>query len=152
MEKFPILDKNHRLTPLEKSHFLTVSTTCFYSLKRHFSLENIIKHIFLALIAQKKEDKKMANFGPKPSTNPFGKNSIFRLSQHLVFILQKSVLSLQNTIKHIFLAYIVFKKEDGKKVLDQNHRLTLLEKYKFFVFFTCFFLQPREAFRRYRIS
>ena len=69
---------------LNVSNFLT---SCFYSLKRHFSLENIIKHIFLALIAQKKEDKKMANFGPKPSTNPFGRNSIFRLSQHLVFIL-----------------------------------------------------------------
>ena len=114
MEKRPILDQNHGLTPLEKLNFSTFSTSCFYSIKRHFSLENIIKHIFLAQIAQKKEDKKMANFGPKPWTNPFGKNSIFRLSKHLVFIAQKGVLSLQNTIKHIFLPYIALKKEDGK--------------------------------------
>ena len=57
----------------------------------------------------------MANFGPKPWTNPFEENSIFRLSQHLVFIAQKGDLSLKNTIKHIFLTDIALKKEDGKK-------------------------------------
>ena len=70
----------------KKLNFLTYSTSCFYSLKRHFSLENIIKHIFLTYIPPPKKDQKIANFGPKPWTNPFGKNSIFRLSQHLVFI------------------------------------------------------------------
>ena len=86
----------------------------FKAYKGLLSLQNIIKHIFLAYIALKKEDGKMANFGPKPWTNPFAKNSIFRLSKHFVFIAQKGVLMLQNTIKHIFLAYIALKKEDGK--------------------------------------
>ena len=86
----------------------------FIAQKGLLSLQNTIKHIFLAYIALQKEDGKMANFGPKPWTNPFGKNSIFRLSQHLVFIAQKGLLSLQNTIKHILLAYIALKKEDGK--------------------------------------
>ena len=86
----------------------------FIAQKGVSTLQNTIKHIFLAYIALKKEDGKMANFGPKPWTNPFGKNSIFRLSQHLVFIAQKGVLSLQNTIKHIFLAYITLKKKDRK--------------------------------------
>ena len=115
MEKWPILDKNHGLTVLKKNfNFSPFQTSCFYCLKRHFSQENIIKHIFLPQIAQKKKDKKIANFRPKPWINLFGKNSIFRLSQHLVFIAQKALLSLQNTIKHIFLAYIPLKKEDGK--------------------------------------
>ena len=50
-----------------------------------------MKHIFLAKIAKKKKDKKMANFGLKPWTNPFEQNSNFRLSQHLVFTAQKGV-------------------------------------------------------------
>ena len=86
----------------------------FIAQKGLLSLQNTIKHILLLFIALKKEDGKMANFGPKPWTNPFGKNSIFRLSQHLVFIAQKGLLSLQNTLKHILLAYIALKKEDIK--------------------------------------
>ena len=86
----------------------------FIAQKDVLSLQNTIKHIFLAYIALKKDDGKMANFGLKPWTKTFGKNSLFRLSQHLVFIAQKSVLSLQNTIKHIFVAYIPLKKESGK--------------------------------------
>ena len=86
----------------------------FIAQKGLLSLQNTLKHILLAYIALKKEDIKMANYGPKPWTNPFRKNSTFRLSQDLVFIAQKGVLSLQNTIKHILLAYIAVKKEDGK--------------------------------------
>ena len=41
MEKLPIFDQNHGLTPLEKnSNFSTFLTCCFYSLERLFlSLE-----------------------------------------------------------------------------------------------------------------
>ena len=44
-----------------------------------FSLQNIIKDIFLALICLKKKVGKMAIFGPKPWVNPLGKMSILRL-------------------------------------------------------------------------
>ena len=57
----------------------------FIALKGVFSFHNIIKLIFLAYIALKK-DGKMANFGPKPCTNPFGKMAIFTLFELLVFI------------------------------------------------------------------
>ena len=50
--------------------------------------------------------RKMAIFGPKPWVNPFGKISIFRLFELLVFIAQKGVFSFQNIIKYIFRAYI----------------------------------------------
>ena len=46
----------------------------------------------------------MANFGPKPWTNPFKKISIFRLFQLLVLKAYKGVFSLWNIMKHIFLA------------------------------------------------
>ena len=52
----------------------------------------------------------MANFGPKPWVNPFGKMSIFRLFGLFVFIAQKGVFSFQNIIKDIFLPYIASKK------------------------------------------
>ena len=86
----------------------------FIAQKGVLSLQNTIKHILLPYIALKKKNGKRACFGPKPWTNPFGENSSFRLSQHLVFIASKVDLSLYNTIKHIFLAYIALKKEDGK--------------------------------------
>ena len=78
----------------------------------------------------------MAIFGPKRWVNPFGKMSIFRLFELLVFIAQKGVFSFQNIIKDILLAYITKKKKVEKwPFLDQNHRLTLLEKCQFFLVF-----------------
>ena len=51
-----------------------------------FSFKNMVKHIFLAYIAWKKKDEKMANFQPKPWVNPFGKKSVFRLFEAVVFV------------------------------------------------------------------
>ena len=48
----------------------------------------------------------MANFGPKLWVNPSGKMSVFRLSEHFVFIGYKGVISMENMVKDIFLAYI----------------------------------------------
>ena len=44
------------------------------------------KRHFLGLYCLKKKVGKMAIFGPKPWVNPFGKTSIFRLFELLVFI------------------------------------------------------------------
>ena len=77
----------------------------FIAQKNIFSLQNIVKDIFLASIASKKVGK-MAIFRPKPWVNRFGKMSIFRLFKLLVFIVQKGVFSFQNLVKHIFLASI----------------------------------------------
>ena len=50
----------------------------------------------------------MAIFGPKAWVNPFGKMSIFRLFEVLVFIAQKGVFLFQNIVKDIFLSYIAY--------------------------------------------
>ena len=96
----------------------------------------------------------MAIFGPKPWDNRFGKMSIFRLFELLLFIAQKGLFLFQNIVKDIFQAYLAKKKkEDGKMTifswpilpkkkklekwpfLDQNHWLTLLEKKAIFRLF-----------------
>ena len=48
----------------------------------------------------------MAILGPKPWVNPFGKTSIFRKFELLVFIDKKGVFSFYNIVKDIFQAYI----------------------------------------------
>ena len=95
----------------------------------------------------------MAIFGPKPWVTPFGKLSIFRLFEHLVFIAQKGVFSFKNIVKKIFLDYINKKKKLEKwPFLDQNHGLTVLENCQLFDVLNFLFLQPRKAFFRSRIS
>ena len=93
-----------------------------------------------------KKGGKMANFGPKSRTYPFGKIPIFRPLQLLVLIAQKGVFSFQNIIKHIFFGYIASKnKMEKRPILGQNHGLTPLVKCQFFDFFNFLFLQPRKA-------
>ena len=125
----------------------------YYSLKRSFFVLQYRKRHFPGLYCEKKKVGKMAIFGPKLWVNPFGKMSIFRVFELLVFIAQKGVFSFYNIVKDIFLAYIAFKKKLEKwSFLDQNHGLTPLEKYQLFDSLNFLFLQPRKAFFRSRIS
>ena len=94
----------------------------------------------------------MAIFGPKPWVNPFGKMSIVRLFELLVFIAQKGVFSFQNILKDIFLVYIAEKKLKKWPFLDQNHGLNPLGKCQFLGFLNFLFLQPQKAVFRSRIS
>ena len=106
LKKWPFLDQNHGLTPLEKCQFFDFLNFFFYSLERRFFTLEYDKRHFLAYIAYKKKVEKMAIFGPKPWVNAFGKMSIFQLFKLLAFIAQKGVFPLQNIVKDIFLAYI----------------------------------------------
>ena len=89
----------------------------------------------------------MAIFGPKPWVNPFGKMSIFRLFELLVFIAQKGVFSFQNIVKTFSWPIFPKKKQLQKwPFLDQNQGLIPLEKCQFFDFLNFLFLQRRKAF------
>ena len=80
LEKWPFFDQNQGLTPQEKCQFLEFLDFFFFiAQKGVFSFQNIIKDIFLAYIALKKKEEKIAIFGPQPWVNPFGKMSIFRI-------------------------------------------------------------------------
>ena len=61
-------------------------TSLFYSLERRFIVLEYHKKHFSGLYCLKKKVGKMVIFGPKPWVNPFGKMSIFRLFELLVFI------------------------------------------------------------------
>ena len=107
VEKIVIFGPKPCVNPFGKtSIFRRFELLIFIAQKGVFSLQNMVKDIFLAHIAQKKKVEKMAIFGPKPWVNPFGKMSIFRLFELLVFIAQKGVFSLQFIVKGIFLAYL----------------------------------------------
>ena len=125
----------------------------FIAPKRSFFVLEYLKKHSPALYCLKKKVGKTATFGPTPWVNPFGKLSIFGLFELLVFIPQKGIFSFQDTVKHIFLAYIALKKKLEKwPFLDQNHGLTPLEKCQFLDFLNFLFLYPRQAFFPPRIS
>ena len=86
LEKGPIFEHNHGLTPLENVSFSTFWTGCFYCLERRLFVLEYHKTHFTYLYCLKKKVGKMTNFRAKPWVNPFGKMSIFRLFELLVFI------------------------------------------------------------------
>ena len=100
---------------------------------------------FLALFRQKRKEKKMTNFWPKPWTNPFGKMQIVRLSYRCFHRLER-LLFILNVTKHLFSAY--FAKSEKKKkfrIFDQNHGLAPLGKCKFCDFLKSMFIWSWEA-------
>ena len=56
----------------------------------------------------------MAIFAPKPWVNPFERMSMFRLFEHLVFIVQTEAFSFLNIVKDISLAFNAYKKKFKK--------------------------------------
>ena len=83
----------------------------------------------------------MAISGPKAWANPFGKMSIFRLFELVVFIEKKGVFPFKKIVKDNFLAYIALKKKLEKwPFLQENHGLTPLEKCQFFDLLNFLFL------------
>ena len=90
----------------------------------------------------------MAIFGPKPRVNPFGKISIFRLLELVVFIAQTGVFSFQNIVEHISSDLYCLKKKSWKSghFFYQNHGLTPFEKCQFLDFLNLMFLQLERRF------
>ena len=73
------------------SIFRLFSTFCYYSLESRFFFLEYHKRRFRGLYCLKKKLAKMAIFGQKPWVNPFGKMSIFRLFELLVFFAKMSI-------------------------------------------------------------
>ena len=85
LKKWPFLDQNHGLTPLEKCQFFDFLNFLFLQPRKAFFLcQNIVKDIFLSFIALKK-NLKNGHFWTKTLGLPFGKMSNFRIFELLVF-------------------------------------------------------------------
>ena len=80
---------------------------------------------FPGLDCLKKKDAKMANFGPKPWTNPFGKVSIFDIFKFLFLLPRKAKTHCPG------LDCLKKKKMKKRPFLDQNRGLTSFEKSQF---------------------
>ena len=106
LEKWPFLDQNHGLTPLEKCQFYEFLNFMFLQPRKAFFVIEYRKRPFPGLYCLRRNVGKKAIFGLIPWINPFGKRSIFRLCELVVFIAQKGVFSFQNIVKDVFLAYI----------------------------------------------
>ena len=88
----------------------------------------------------------MAIFGPKPWVNPLEKCQFFDFLNFLFLYTRQAFFVLEYR-KDLFLAYIASKEKVEKwPFLDQNHRLTPLEKFQFFHFSNFLFFYPRKAF------
>ena len=72
--------------PFGKMSIFRLWTSCFYSLDRCFFVLEYHKRHFPGQYCLKKKGGKIAISPPKPSVHPFGKMSIFRLFELLVFI------------------------------------------------------------------
>ena len=138
------------VNPLGKmSIFRLLELLAFIAQKGVFSLQNIVKDIFLAYIAYQEKVGKLAIFGPKPWVNPFGEMSIFRLFEVLFYTAQKGVFPLQNIVKDIFLAYVApppKKKIREMAIFGPKPCVNPFGKMSIFRLIEDVFLQPRKAF------
>ena len=75
------------------SIFRLLEPFSFYTLERRFFLLEYRKRHFRGLYCLKKKLAKMASFGRKAWVSPFGKMSIFRPLELLVFKALKGVVS-----------------------------------------------------------
>ena len=134
-----------RVDPFGKKLIFDCLNFFFYSLKRRFFVLQYRKSHFPGLYCVKRKFGKICHFWTK--TMAFGKMSTFRLFELFVFIAQKGIFWFQNIVKDIFLAYNALKEKLEKcPFLDEDHRLTPLEKGQFFDFLKFLFLQLRQAF------
>ena len=106
LEKWPFLDQNHGLTSLKKCQFLDFLIFMFLQPRKAFFVIEYRKRPFPGLYCLRRKVGKKAIFRLIPWINPFGKRSIFRLCELVVFIAYKGVFSFQNIVKDVFLAYI----------------------------------------------
>ena len=108
---WPILPKK---TPLERSKYLDFFNMLFYSLERRFfALEYHTTH-FPGLHCLKKKDGKMANFGPKPWTNPFEKSQFFNFFYFLFLYPRKAFFQSRISYNKFSCPRLPKKKKNGQ--------------------------------------
>ena len=114
MEKWPILGQNHGPTPLEKSQFSDFFNILFLQPRKAFFRSRISCNTFSWHRLPKKTHGKMANFGPKPWTNPFGNNLNFpTFSTSCLYSLERRFFGLEYHITY-FPGLDCLKRKDGK--------------------------------------
>ena len=86
MDKWPIFGPKPWTNPYEKSEFFDLLNMFFFKVRKAFFAQYYYKtHFFWIILLKNKKNRKKVDFGPKPWTNLFGKISMFRFFQLVVF-------------------------------------------------------------------
>ena len=138
------------VNPLGKISFFFFLTSGFYRLKRRVFVLQYRKAHFSGLYLLK-ECGKWPYFDQNHGvSNPFGKMSIFRLFGLSGFFLAlKGLFSVYNIVKHIFLAYIAYKKGGGMATFLPKPWTNLFLKKSLFRLFLTFC--PKVVQRRFLV-
>ena len=119
----------------------------FIAQKGVFSFQNIVKHIFLADIAEKKKLKKWPFLDQNHGLTSLEKYQFFHFLIFLFLQPRKAFFFVLEDRKRHFPGPFFLKKELEKwPFLYQNHGLTPLEKSHFFVFLNFFFIAQKGVF------
>ena len=135
-------------------NFSTLWTSCFYSLERRiFGLE-YRKRTFTGSYCLKKKKLKNGHFWTITMGLPLWKNVNFSTFWTSIFYsLERRFFVLECRKRHFPGLYCLKKKKLEKwPFWHQSHGLTALEKCQFFIFSKFWFIYPRKAFFRSRIS
>ena len=141
MEKWPFLVEK----PLCKNvKFSTFWTSCFYSLERcFFFFLQYRKLYFSVLFCLKKRFEKWPFSDWNHGLTPLVKCQFFVFLNFLFFSVERRYFVLENRKGYFPRLYSLRKikvRSEKWPFLDQNHRLTPLEKCQFFDFFNFLFL------------
>ena len=151
MEKWPIFEQHHGLTPLEQCQFFNFFNFLFFVPRNAFFRSRISKNTFSwPILSEKKKIRKMTNFWAKPWVWKNGNFSTF--STYCFYCLEGHFFVLEYHKTHFPGLYCLKKNMEKLPIFEQNHLLTALEKCQFFDFFNFLFLLSRNAFFRFRIS
>ena len=102
----------------------------FIGQKYLFLIEKVLKHYSKINLLKNREEKKMPFFDQNHRLTPLKKYAKILPSEVNIFICQKQFFFIEKNLKHYF--KIIFAEKQKMKerpILDQNHRLTPLEKY-----------------------
>ena len=131
----------------KRSIFRLFKPLVFIAQKGDFSFQNIVKDIFLAYIAYKKNFEKWPFLERNHGFTPLENCQLFDFL-NFVFLQPRKAFSRSRISLRIFSWAIQPTKKKFEKwpFFDLNHGLTPLEKCQFFDFLNILFLQPRKAF------
>ena len=107
LEKWPFLDQNHGLTPLDKCEFFDFLDFLFLQPREAFFRSRISKRTFCwPILPTKRKLEKWPFLDPNHRLTPLEKCQLFQFLNFFLLQAIKAFFRLQNIIKDIFLAYI----------------------------------------------
>ena len=153
MQKWPIFEKNHGLTPLEKCQFFDFLLFLFLVPRNAFFRSRIWWNTFSwPILSTKNKLEKWPIFEQNHGLTPLKKCQFFDFFNFLFLLPRNGFFRSRIPWNTFYLPLLSKKNLEKWPIFGQNRWLTPLEKCQFFDFFNLLFLLPRNAFFRCRMS